>query len=150
MTELYPSFAPAMDDIARNLESKEKPCYAPSCYFDFGLGDFATDGTGAIQRCDGVEAWKQWCIKTISTTRFACLAYSGEIGIERQRVMGLSSYEAVCLGLEKEITEALLADPAGRTYSVYDFSFTRQADGIFVTCKVLGKEQQQIELSVVV
>ncbi len=150
MAELYPSFSLSTDDITRNLEGTKKPQYLPSCYFDFALGDFAIDGTGAIQRCDGMEAWKQWCIKTISTTRFACLAYSGEIGIERQRLMALSSYDAICLGLEKEITEALLADPAGRTYSVYDFSFTRQEDGILVTCKVLGKEQQQIELSVAV
>lgn len=150
MAELYPSFSLTADEITQNLDKKEKPQYLPSCYFDFSLGDFATDGTGAIQRCDGVEAWKQWSIKTISTTRFACLAYSGEIGIERQRVMSLSSYDAICLGLEKEITEALLADPAGRTYAVYDFSFARREDGIFVTCKVMGKEQQQIELSVVV
>lgn len=148
MVELYPSFPLEADDISINLEKDSKPQYAPSCFFDFQSGDFAIDGTGAILPCDGVEAWKQWCIKTISTTRFACLAYSGEIGIERQRLDALSSYDAVCLELEKEITEALLADPAGRTYAVCDFSFTRKQDSIFVTCKVLGKEQQQIELAV--
>ena len=148
MAELYPDFTLTADEITASLEKKQKPQYASSCSFDFQLGDFATDGTGAIQRCDGVEAWKQWCIKTICTTRFACLAYSGEIGIERQRLMALSSYEAVCLGLEKEITEALLADPAGRTYAVSDFTFSRRADTILVTCKVMGQEQQQIEVSV--
>ncbi len=148
MVELYPSFSLPTDDILANLEKKQKPQYAPSCLFDFQLGDFAVDGAGAMQRCDGVEAWRQWCIKTICTTRFACLAYSGEIGIERQRLAELSSYEAIYLELEKEITEALLADPAGRTYAVCDFSFSRKQDSIFVTCRVMGKEQQQIELSV--
>ncbi len=148
MAELYPSFPLETDDIGINLEKEGKPQYAPSCLFNFQTGDFAVDGAGAILACDGVEAWKQWCIKTIATTRFACLAYSGEIGIERQRLEGVSSYEALCLELEKEITEALLADPAGRTYAVCDFSFTRQQDSILVTCKVLGKEQQQIELAV--
>ena len=148
MVELYPEFSFDTEDIMASFDKKEKPQYVPSCYFDFEKGDFATDGRGAIQHCEGVEAWKQWCIKTICTTRFACLAYSGEIGIERQRLKSLSSYASVCLALEKEITEALMADPAGRTYSVSDFSFDNQGDRILVTCKVMGKEQQQIELSV--
>lgn len=148
MAELYPGFPLEIDDITAGIAKKQTPQYAPSCFFDFQLGDFAVDGAGGIVRCDGVEAWKQWCVKTICTTRFACLAYSGEIGIERQRIAELSSYDTVCLELEKEITEALLADPAGRTYAVYDFSFLRKEDSILVTCKVTGKEQQQIELAV--
>lgn len=147
MAELYPHFD-LPPDLLEGVGQAQKPTYAPSCSFDFQLGDFATDGTGAMASCDGVEAWKQWCIKTIATTRFACLAYSGEIGMERQRLESLSTYEAVCLELEREITEALLADPAGRTYAVQDFSFSRKQDGIFVTCRVLGKEQQQIEIAI--
>lgn len=147
MVELYPTFE-MPQDILSGVTETNKPQYQPSYFFDFQLGDFAVDGAGTILPCDGVEAWKQWCIKTICTTRFACLAYSGEIGIEKQRLTELSAYEAVCLELEREITEALLADPAGRTYAVQDFQFTRQEDSIIVTCCVLGKEQQQIEITV--
>lgn len=147
MAELYPIFE-LPQTVTESMQTESLPQYRSSCSFDFGQGDFALDGAGAMQACDGVEAWKQWCIKTIATTRFACLAYSGEIGIEKQRLAELSTYAAVCLELEREITEALLADPAGRTYAVQDFTFTRQQDGILVTCQVLGKEQQQVEISV--
>ena len=147
MTSLYPIFE-LPKDITKNIENNIQPKYRPSCSFDFAQGDFVLDGAGAMVTCDGVEAWKQWCIKTIATTRFSCLSYSDEIGIEREAIGQISAYEGICLALEREITEALLADPAGRTYAVQDFSFARQQDGILVTCSVLGHEQQQVELSV--
>ena len=41
---------------------------------------------------------------------------------------------------ERTITEALLADPMGRTVQVRDFSFRWEADSLWIECKVFGTD----------
>lgn len=49
--------------------------------------------------------------------------------------------------LEKTVTEALLADPYGRTKRVYDFTFVWQTDGVEVTFWVSGLWHEEKELT---
>ncbi|MDR2168107.1 MAG: DUF2634 domain-containing protein [Clostridiales bacterium] len=112
-------------------------------------GDFVTDGAHKFLYGSGVEAWKFWCIKTILTERFAHLGYSNNAGIEAEQVFAENDQQAIESSLERTITEALLADPAGRTIGVRNFRFTwaNGGESLFLECKILGIDGNSATIS---
>ena len=131
--------------VNRDSNSEAKQKYNPSLYFDFETGDFRLDNSNNIMLATGQEAYKQWCIKTILTERYACLAYSSAIGTEMTSVAELDDYEAQCSDIERQYTEALMANP--KTEYVRDFSFSQpQPDAIGVGFAVKGKEYDEESL----
>ena len=116
--------------------------YKKSVYFDFNTGDLLLDGAKKIIECTPFEAWVQWCQKTILTARFKHNAYSTDIGIDTSDVIGSASREEVEDILTSEISEALAADPSGRTDYVESIEYNWiQPDAVEAVVKVLGRNQ---------
>lgn len=133
MPDLYPAFE--MPEIVEQQQKKPVPEYPESYRFDFEKGDFARDGAGRIAIADGHTAWVQWCIKTVLTERFACLAYSWDYGTEVEKALKKPTRAMIEAEIERTITEALIVDP--RTEMVKDFSFRWYADELYVTFTVV-------------
>jgi hypothetical protein len=114
--------------------------YRPAPLWDFEKGDFATDGANRPLYGTGYDAWVQWCIKTIMTQRGARYGYSGNAGIEGDEAFKEPDRKARESAFERTVTEALLADPMGRTLQVLDFEFDWSADSLSITCTVIGAD----------
>ncbi len=133
--QLFPSFpAIAVHDADDTLVQT----YSPSFLFDFTTGEFALDGANHVRACDGYEAWKNWCVKTVLTERDAWMAYSTNIGVEVENALKQPTMEAAKLALERTISEALLVHPS--TQSVGDFEYTISGDALRVSFTVKGKD----------
>ncbi len=106
-----------------------------------------TDGTGQALYGSGYDAWVLWCTKVILTQRWAHLGYSADMGIEAEQAFQAPGRAAAESSFERTITEALLADPMGRTVQVRDFSFQWEADSLWITCKVFGADGNSANVS---
>lgn len=126
-----------LDDFTEEDDTYEAE-YRPSLAWDFEKGDFVRDKSNKVLQCDGVEAFKTWCVKTITTERFTCLAYDDDLGTEMIEAADEPDNEAVELAIERTIEEALMANP--RTEAVEDFIFDWEADTVHVTCTVTATE----------
>ena len=133
MPNLYPTFEPPT--IVEQQQPQLAPEYPKSYLFDFEKGDFVLDGAGRIIIADGYTAWTQWCVKTILTERFACLAYSWNYGVEVEQARKQPDRALAEMEIERTITEALMADP--RTELVRDFSFKWRADELYVSFTIV-------------
>lgn len=122
--------------------------YPASWAFDVETGEFVTDGGGRVCYSDGYEAWKLWCCKTIATQRGSHLGYSSGVGVESDRALAEPDRASVMSALERTITEALLADPLGRTLRVYDFSFSLYGEDATASCTILGKSGDTASITV--
>lgn len=124
-TPLFPVFdVPAT--LAEDIENRER--YAPAPLFDIERGDFVTDGARRTLYGSGHDAWVLWCTKAILTQRWAHASYSANFGIEAEQAFQETDHKAAESAFERTITEALLADPMGRTVQVRDFAFKWEAD----------------------
>lgn len=113
--------------------------YKKGVYFDDKTGDLLRDGNGSILESTPIEAWIQWCTKCIETPRFQCPAYSSDIGINADEVRASITREAQESMLYSEISEALSADPYGRTSYVQYIEFDWTAsDTVDVSVIVVG------------
>lgn len=143
MANLFPVFS-VPTTLATSETVTEK--YRPSIAFDVETGDFVVDGGGNMQYCSGYEAWVLWCSKTVSTERWAHLAYPSYIGTEMDSAFKEPDRDTQESAIERTITEALLADPRGRTVRVYDFSFTWKSEVATVSFTVLGSNGDSASL----
>lgn len=143
---LFPVF-----DVPRMIEPNKEPNnkMKESIYFDFQKGDFVLDDGGMLQTATPYDTWVQWCLKTIYTQRWSCLAYSDQVGIEMEEAFSQSDRQSQQRYLETTIRDALLSDPYKRTKRVYDFDFDWGADILHVTFVVEGIWKQSATLTVV-
>ena len=135
--KLFPVFEVPSETI-ENIQPRQR--YRPAPLWDYEKGDFITNGTRQMLYGDGSDAWVLWCVKTIQTQRWAEFAYSSNAGIEAEEAFKEPDRKAAESAFERTITEALLADPAGRTRQVRDFQFTWVADSFSISCVVDGSE----------
>ncbi|MDO4280793.1 MAG: DUF2634 domain-containing protein [Peptococcaceae bacterium] len=97
-------------------EESEAVGYRPGIAFDYETdGDFVRDGRHRVQESTGIESWQSWVINCLSTERYKHLAYSTDFGIEYDKIFAASNQAEAESILVRQITEALLADPYGRT-----------------------------------
>jgi hypothetical protein len=137
MPDLFPSF-----DVPSNIENEsatDSVNFKPSIDFDFNTGDF-TRTAGQLKEADGYDAWVQWCIKIVATPRYDCLAYSNQIGIEIPVTLDSIEQGEAETQLKATITDALLADPSGRTQLVDGFTFTWNENSVKMTCRVTASD----------
>lgn len=135
MSNLFPVFdIPAIIEENKMTDRMQKS----SIYFDFEKGDFLLDNAGRIKTAIPYDTWVQWCLKTVYTQRWAYMGYSDQIGVELEEAFNQDEKSAQESYIERTITEALLADPYGRTKRVYDFIFEWQTDGVKVTFTISG------------
>ena len=120
--------------------------FRDSWKWDYEAGDFARDGANAIIKCDGIEAYRTWCVKTAMTERNACLAYSSEIGAELEEAFNKPTKSATESALERTVREALMVNP--RTKSVDDFEFEWSGDDlkVYFTVTDINTNRYDIEL----
>ena len=140
--------------LPSDTEEEEDAGYKPSIFFDFDTGDFVTLHDGKLKEASGFEAWVQWCYKTIMTQRYAHEGYSTDIGIDYESALQADSREEAESILQREIEEALMADPSERTLYVGNIMFQWEAEHCLVTVQVQGIDgdieiQTQFESEVV-
>lgn len=128
-------------------EEDEQIEYKKSIYWDSKKGDFAQDGAYRIKESNGRDAYIQWCVKTVATERFCCLAYSDEIGVEEDAALKEPSREAVESAMERTITEALMVNP--KTEYVRDFEFEWEGDDLYIKFVIKGIELEEEIIQVV-
>ena len=119
--------------------------YRPSCMWDMEKGDFVTDGSNRVIKCDGEEAYKIWCLKAVATERFTCLAYSDEIGAEMEAATKEPDIEAVKSAVERTISETLLVNP--RTEYVRSFQFKAVNSKLLCTFVVKGVDIDEFAMT---
>jgi len=146
MNNLFPVFDVPGETTDPMDETQQ--LYQPAPQWDFAAGDFVFNGANQPVYSSGVEAWKLWCIKTIMTQRWAHFGYSENAGIESWEAFQETDRQAQESAFERTITEALLADPAGRTQSVQDFVFEWSVDSLRLTCEIVGHDGNSAEISV--
>lgn len=141
---LYPTFEiPA--DIEDVIEPQQE---VTSAYFDFKLGDFVLNDPGKVVQSTEREAWIQWCLKVVLTQRYAYYGYSSNTGAEIEEAMNEPTRKAQESALQRTITEALLADPYGRTAYVRNFNFKWEPDSVYVDCIVGHKDGTEENMNV--
>lgn len=144
MSSLFPTFS-VPTTLASEPKVVEKFLYSP--YFQVETGDFLIDGGGAVLYGSGYDAWVLWCLKTIHTERNACLAYPSYIGVEMEEAFREPSHSSCESAIERTITEALLADPKGRTVRIYDFDFSWVGETVDVSFTILSAEGDTASLT---
>jgi len=116
--------------------------YNPAPLWDYERGDFVLDGAKKLLYGSGHDAWVLWCLKSVLTQRWAHLGYGSNAGIEAEQAFRETNQRAAESVFERTITEALLADPMGRTTQVRNFQFRWEGGGesLFLECEVIGTE----------
>lgn len=145
MPDLFPDIE--FPDVETALAREQKQGYYPAPKFDIETGDFVRDSSNKIMTATGVEAWVLWCYKVLQTTRFTCLAYGSDIGVEIETLIGFSDRQATETALTREITEALLADPLGRTDYIENIAYEWAGTDVTATVTVVGINGDTAEVS---
>ena len=142
MAELYPEF----DESLLNDSQEEVAEYKRSYYFDFEKGDFVRSGGGKVVHSTGTEAWEQWCIKALVTTKHACFAYPNH-GSEALSAINTPDRKEAESNLRRTIKETLLANPLTERVDNITFDWF-STDGVEVSCKIVGIDGQTGHINV--
>lgn len=106
MEEESKNLLPTVDvpDFVDEEEDEEYDVdYKPSPMWDLEKGDFVRTAANNVPMNDGYEAYKIWCVKTVSTERYSCLGYSDDHGTETEDITRESDQSTVELSLERTI-----------------------------------------------
>lgn len=148
MANLFPT---GYEDAVITEEDRKSSAaigYRNGIAFDYETGDFKRDGKNSLLDSDGIESWKSWCIICIQTERYAHLACPSDFGIETAAAMRATSRAEAESILSREITEALLADPYGRTKYVEDISYEWTApDSVLISATIHGIADVTIDIT---
>ena len=126
---LYPTDYSSATPSANALADQGPIGYRPGVAFDEKTGDFIRDGKNQILDSTGIDSWQSWCRNCLQTERYAHLAYNSDFGIEYDRAFASQSRAEAESILTRQISEALMADPYGRTAYVEDIVYTWQGAG---------------------
>jgi hypothetical protein len=132
---LFPVFE-VPGELVEDIQEQQR--YLPAPHFDLESGDFIFNGARQPVYGSGYDAWVLWCHKSVMTQRWAYYGYSGNIGIEATEAFNEPDRQAQESAFERTVTEALLADPMGRTQQVRDFLFRWNGDSLHISCNVIG------------
>lgn len=122
--------------------------YKPGLFFDGR--DIPRDGQNRVIESTGLESWEQWCMKCLLTERYKYPAYSTDYGIEIDEAMKAETREKTESILTREITEALMADPYGRTSFIEDIAYdwTVSPDSVQITVVAVGLSDVTIDFTI--
>ncbi|MCU7380525.1 DUF2634 domain-containing protein [Clostridiales Family XIII bacterium ASD5510] len=141
-------FPEDMDELTmeeEELEEDEPAGYVSGIAFS---DDFIRDGQNRLITATGVEAWKQWCMNCIAMERDSSVIYSPDYGIYAKDALATSDRNEAESILIREITEALKADPLGRTDYVAEIEFVWGPDSVTVQVEVVGIDEATIDIEV--
>ena len=146
MANLYPTInLPTLIAPRRKSLTQSKKV---SPYFDYRTGEFLFAPSGKPKMATPKEAFEQWCVKVCLTERGTRLAYTDKFGVEFNELAGMNDNEAVKSKIIRTITEAIMAHP--QTAWVKNFSFKIEADNVYVSFTVKGKDFDESNLTVLV
>lgn len=132
-----------------DLTDDEPIGYRSGVAFAWNPGDFVRDGQNDIMDTSGVESWQQWCMNCLQTARYKHQAYSDDFGIDIDEVFSAETHEEAESILTREITDALLADPYGRTAYIEAVEYDWTApDAVQTTITVVGIADVTIDITV--
>lgn len=147
MPNLFPEGYESEIITDEDLISENPVGYRNGIAFDYEAGDFQRDGMNKILSSTGIQSWKDWCINCLHTERYKHLAYSTDFGIELDAVLKASGREEAENILTRQISEALMADPYGRTAYVSEITYDWTApDTVAVSLTVHGVDDVTIDL----
>lgn len=133
-------------DLPSLNETEEKPKLKTLAY-DYENQEFIINSKGNIVVGDDIEAFKLWCKKAISIIRYSKLAYSNNLGFEKDPIDLYESKEAKESWVKRTITEAIMSDPEQRAEKVDDFIFAYpDPDTMDVTFTITPKESESFNL----
>lgn len=148
MANLFPTGYENAVITEADRKSNSATGYRNGIAFDFETGDFKRDGKNSLMDSDGIESWKSWCITCLQTERYAHLACPSDFGIDTAAAMRATSMAEAESILTREITEALLADPYGRTKYVEDITYEWTApDTVMISATIHGIEDVSIDIT---
>lgn len=148
MANLFPEGYENEIITSEDLKQQTVIGYRNGVAFSEKTGDFVRDGKNKILDSTGVESWRSWCINCVQTERYKHLAYSTDFGIEIEAALKAGSREEAESILTREITEALLADPYGRTAYIDEIEFDWTApDSIKMSAKIHGIDEVTIDIT---
>lgn len=131
-----------------DTEDEEPIGYRPGVAFDWQTGDFIRDGRNRLLEATGVESWQQWCQNCLQTAQYKHLAYSDDFGIDVDEVFSAESEEESESILTRQITEALEADPYGRTAYIDSIEYDWTGpDSVQVDVTVVGIADVTIDVT---
>lgn len=138
MANLFPE---NMDfDITQitETESENVDGFKKTYAFDFEKGEFVRGPDGKVLILYRIEAYKQWCQKTLYTKRFKHLAYSNIFGQEYYTLIGQDiSKPAVELEVERMTREALMIHPYTRSVENFSFEWDKNKERLYFTFDVI-------------
>jgi len=145
---LYPAGYETEVAVLDKLASRGKVGFRGGIRFDYAAGDFPRDGRNRLLDSTGLESWEAWVRNCMMTERYKHLAYSSDFGIELDPVFQAASREEAENVLTRQITEAILADPYGRTRYVEDIVYTwAGADGVTATVTLHGLDDVTLDVT---
>lgn len=122
--------------------------YKNGVAFNDEAGDFKRDGKGKILDSTGLQSWESWCVNCIRTERYKHAAYGTDFGIELDAAFAATTRQEAESILTRQITEALLADPYGRTDYIEEITFNWTApDTVSVGVTVHGIDDITIDIT---
>lgn len=142
MANLFPE---GYSNIDSDINFLDKSSVGYKRGIKFVNGDFARTGTNKLTYNTGIESWERWCQNCLATKRYSSPYYSSDFGINTLELLN-SDREKTESILRREITEALEADPYGRTKRVDSFNFSFGVDNVKVGIKVTGINETTIDL----
>lgn len=124
-------------DFAEN-EDNSVANFKKSYAYDFEKGDFVRGPDGKILIVDRLEAYMQWCQKTLLTKRFKHLSYTNVYGQEYYTLIGQAiSKAAIELEVERMTKEALMVHPYTREVKNFSFSWNKNEEELYFSFDVI-------------
>ena len=146
--KLFPAGYEEEIATAGDFNSDQPTVYKNGIAFDSLLGDFLRDGRHRLLDSDGVGSWKSWCENCLRTERYKHLAYSTDFGIEIDKAMNASSRTEAESILNREITEAIMADPYRRAKYIEEIIYDWTApDSVVVAVTIRGVDDTTIDVT---
>lgn len=147
MASLFPSFDLPSGFSTLVSEVKVVNPFLSCPKFSVETGDFLLDGGGSVLYGSGKDAWILWCLKCLATERHAYLSYPSYLGVEMIAAFAEPDRPSQESAIIRSITEALLADPKGRTVRVFDFSFSWLGEAVSLSFTILSSEGDTASLT---
>lgn len=133
-------------DLPSLHDTEEKP-KLKTLHYDYENQEFVINSKGNIAVEDDEEAFKLWCKKAISIIRYSKMAYSNNLGFEKDPIDLYDSKEAKESWVKRTITEAIMSDPMQRAEKVDNFVYRYpEPDTMDVSFMITPKVGQSFNL----
>lgn len=127
------------EDIDFTEEEPEESLddFKKSYAYDFEKGDFIRGPDGKILLVDRLEAYIQWCQKSLLTKRLKHLSYTDVYGQEYYTLIGENlSKGAIELEVERMTREALMVHPYTKEVENFTFTWNQNKEELYFTFDV--------------